>query len=200
MKLLTITSVLLPALFGGCAALPAGSDGYAASPYYAPRAFAAPDGYQGSPYYASAPPDYAVPAYYATSTSYGAPAYYDPPLYYAPSLALSASRNPHGGAGQQNRAAPHAGVQQTPASRAVAPALRMQQGPVPEDPAARSFTSPAREQQRVVPIKHGPFGIAPQARAQSAAQENGTPRGFAALAGPATRDARQPRRGPIQRR
>jgi hypothetical protein len=87
MKLLTIASVLSTALFAGCAALPAGSDGYAGGPYY------------------SASADYGSPAYYAAPTYYDPPAYYAAPAYYVPSFGVSTYGGPRGGEWNRDRVA-----------------------------------------------------------------------------------------------
>src|SRR5256885_10310778 len=102
MKLVTITSVLLStAFFGGCAALPAGSDGYAGSPYYTASA------------------DYGSPAYYAAPTYYDPPPYYAPSVYYGSSFGVSAYGVSRGGEWNRDRIASSGRLQENRASRDV---------------------------------------------------------------------------------
>jgi hypothetical protein len=189
MKLITITPMLLSAaLFGGCAALPAGSDGYASSAYYAVSGDYTSPGYYPSPTY------YDPPAYYAPPVSYA------PPVYYAPSFGVSSyaasrggewNRDRAGSSGrfQQNRASYAAPSQVAPSREASSQAVRAQ-----NNPAWRGGRSQAATSQVRVQDNRAWRGVVPQAAASQApiAQVNRASQA-------AVRSQGEPSRGTAQR-
>ena len=162
MKLIMITPMLLTAaLFGGCAALPPGSDGYASSAYHA------------------ASGDYSSPGYYASQTYYDPPAYYAPPVsyvppvYYAPSFGVSYrvsrggewNRDRAGSSGrlQQNRASYAAPSQVVPLHEASSQASQAHSNPAWRGGAPQAATSQVRVQDN-----RASRGVIPQAAAPQA--------------------------------
>jgi hypothetical protein len=160
MKLITITPMLLSAaLFGGCAALPAGSDGYASSTYYA------------------ASGDYSSPGSYASPTYYDAPAYYAPPLpyaprvYYGPSFGVSSYGASRGGQWNRDRAGSSGRFQQNrvaPSQVAPSHAASPQTVRVQSNTAWRGGGSQAATSQGQVQDNRGWRGGVPQAAASQA--------------------------------
>jgi hypothetical protein len=189
MKLITITPMLLSAvLFGGCAALPAGSDGYANSAYYA-----ASGDY-------SSPGSYASPAYYDAPAYYAPPVSYAPRVYYEPSFGVSSygasrggewNRDRAGSSGrfQQNRASYAAPSQVAPSHEASPQALRVQSNTAWRGGGSQAATSQGRVQDN-----RGWRGGVPQAAASQApiAQVNRASQA-------AVRSQREPSRGTAQR-
>lgn len=176
MKLLTLSSLLLPAaLFGGCAALPGDPYAYGDSGYYAPQVAS-----NGAPAY------YDTPGYYETPGYYPAPAYYDPPVVYGPSLGFSVyggsrgggdwnrGRIANGGYAQDRFASRSPGWQGNASRAAERPEARLSRGAPVQAQVARAVVPQATRAAMPQPSR----AIAPQQMSRGAgAQQNHSWRG-----------------------